>query len=690
MRALYKLLLSCLFLLGSLNGNAQEWSPAEKGILDLRNYQFNEHSQIKLNGEWEFYWEDFVMPQELHSANPPSPTLYAKVTGYWIDYSNEEITFPGTGYGSYRLRILLPEGFNQNIVIDMPVFDVAVRVYFDGQEMYTSGRPGTSEELSEAAYLPATIFHLPATDTMEILLHVSNFQHRRGGFWKSMQIGHPTMILKSKQRYRLIGNISLGMLLAFSLFFFFFYLFYRKDKVVLAFSLVLAGVFVRMMNTDLYPINYVMDISWEWIIRLEYIGTFFAFGAALWYFHRLFPARYMLWIVRINTIIVILAGIVILLFKVKVFSYTMLYFQPAVVAVMLYYLLACAWSIYKGDREKILFMAGMLVFLGGLVNDILVANSVTAISNSYIIHFALQFFVFIQAILIIRTWIRAYIEREKLLGEIAYINKNLETLVDQRTLEVNRRNREIQRKNVDIEARNKELNEALDFKNRVFSIIAHDLKSPVASLVQNSALLDYNLTKEENKRLLISFRELSSSALNLIDNLLYWGRSQGDQLTSHPELIDIAIVIENVLKLYSEMARQKDISLELEAKGKSTAFVDKELLEITFRNLLSNAIKFTGKGGRVTVSISDEAVDNMLFIIIKDNGMGIPEDRLEHILDAADMISTAGTEKEKGTGLGLRLCNELVHVNKGELKIESVEGEGTTVSFSLRVSEPPS
>jgi len=688
MISLFKYLLTSLFLFYSISGIARDWTTPEKGILDLRNYRFNQESLVRLDGEWEFYWEDFILPDEFLSTETPEPTLFGKVPGYWIDYSNDKVSFPGTGFATYRLRILLPEGFNQAIGFDMPVFDAAVRLFLDGTELYSSGKPGNSEKTSEAAYQPSTLIYQPVSDTMQVLLHVSNFQHRRGGFWKSMQMGSPSTVFKTKHKYQLVWFISLGVLLSFSLFFMFFFLFYRKDKVVLAFSLVMAGVFLRMMNTELFPVNYLINISWEWTVRLEYLGTFLAFGAALWYFFRLFPARHLLWITRINTYIVILCGIVILLFRVRVFAYTMFYFQPAVVLVLVYYLFACTWSIIKGNRDNIIFLAGMVIFLGGLVNDIMVANSGTALSSRYIAHFSLQIFVFIQAVLIIRTWIRAFIENEKLMSDIEYINKNLESLVDARTLEINRRNREIQIKNEDIEARNTELKEALNFKDKVFSIIAHDLKSPIASLVQNSVLLDYDLSKENNKKLINSFRELSSSALSLIDNLLYWGRSQGAQLNYHPELFDVKKVIEEAFKLFGEMARQKNISLSYEPEGKTTVFADRELLEIICRNLLSNAIKFTGKGGEVLVHSSTEPDNNILVLRIKDSGIGIQKERLKDIFGTSEMASTAGTEKERGTGLGLRLCQELVQVNNGELRIESREGEGTTVYIRLPISAP--
>ncbi len=686
MRLNLKIFLAGLALLYTLSGISQKWNPPENGVLDLRQVEFDEHTIVNLHGEWEFYWEDFVPPQKFRSQHPPEPTLYGHVPGYWKEYSNEQKSFPGTGFATYRLRILLPEGIDGDIGLNVPVFDDAVTIFLDGREMMTIGKPGESEELSEPGYMPATLVYSPVSDTLEIVLHLSNFRHRRGSFWKSMQIGNPATIIKMKQKYRLIVFISLGVLVAFSLFFLFFYFFYRKDIIPLTFSLILAGVFIRMMSTDLFPLNYVVDLSWEWVIRLEYLGTFLGFGAALWYLNKLFPARYMLWITRINFIFILLSAITILFFKVRVFSYTMFYFQPAIILVFLYYFFACSISIFRGNRVNLFFLAGLVLFLASLANDIMVANTGTAFSNNYTTHYALLIFVFIQAVLIIRSWIAAFKERGKLMEEIAYINKNLETLVDERTIELNRRNREINRKNEDIEARNKELNEALEFKNRVFSIIAHDLKSPVASLVQNSVLLDYNPSLEDSKKLIDSFRESSRSALNLIDNLLYWGRSQGEQLSYHPELLDIKPVLENVLKLYGEIAKPKSIQLEMKLNGDTEVFADKELFEIICRNLLSNAIKFTPPGGKISIMSLHDPETGMMILRFEDNGIGIPAGRLEDILGTRELISTAGTGKEKGTGLGLRLCQELVVVNKGELSIDSEEGKGSRVEIKLPVS----
>ncbi len=664
--------------------HCQDWSQPDKGILDLRNYEFNDQWYMKLDGEWEFYWESFIDPDSFTQGQPPDPTLFVNVPGYWKDYEHDTFDFGGEGYATYRLRLILPADFSSEIGFDVPVFDASFNLFLENDLVWSNGKPGNSWGNSDPNYDPGRIQYNPGSDTLQVLIHVSNFQHRRGAFWRSIQIGHPDKLAKIEYRYRFISFLSLGFLLAFSLFFFFFFIFYKEDKIILFFSLVLAGIFIRLLHTDLYPINHLIEIPWNCLIRMEYVGSFLAFGAGLWYLYLLFPTRYMLPISRINTVLVILSVLIVTFFDVKVFAYTMLYFQPAVLLLLIYYLIVSIRRVFSNKPDETIYLVAILVLMAAFINDLWIANSQTAISKDYAMHFAVMVFVFLHAAMIIRNWIMAYKERGKLMREIEYINRNLESLIEDRTKELNMRNQEIQHKNENIEARNTELKEALDFKNKVFSIIAHDLKSPVASLVQNSVLLDFDLEEDKRNQLFTSFRELSSSALNLIDNLLYWGRSQGDQVNFNPESIDIRPLVEEVYAQHKEMGGQKSIILETAYEGGTTAFADKELIEIILRNLVSNAIKFTNEGGNVRIIVTkDPENEHLLMLMVKDNGVGIPENRLKDLLGNKEMTSTAGTAREKGTGLGLRLCYELVELHNGFLRIESEKDKGTTIKISL-------
>jgi len=228
------------------------------------------------------------------------------------------------------------------------------------------------------------------------------------------------------------------------------------------------------------------------------------------------------------------------------------------------------------------------------------------------------------------------------------------------------------------------LQEALDFKNRVFSIIAHDLRSPVASLIQITELLKEDSFKSEDKKFRISANELAKSAGELIDNLLYWGGSQGNQIRFSPDSCDISGIVSEVFNIFNEMAMQKSINLKYISKGEKYAFCDRELIMIVIRNLVSNALKFTHENGIVSVITSPHPDNkNMTLILVKDTGIGIPEDKIKNIFGSDKLESIMGTANEKGTGLGLRLCQELVDLNKGTIKVKSSLKTGTIFSISL-------
>jgi signal transduction histidine kinase len=664
----------------SILASSQEWPKAEQGILDLRHLSISSKTYFKLDGEWGFYWKQFITPEDLNSSTPPEPTLYADVPSYWVDYQHPQFEFGGMGYASYHLQILLPERRPLELALDVPVFDVSTELFINNTKIHLRGKVGKSKENSIPAYNPKLVRITTESDTLSILVHVSNFHHRRGGFWKSMQLGHYSKISSAEHNYELISHVSLGFLAAFSLFFLCFFILYREDYLLLSFSMIVTGIFIRMVCTGSYPILLIFDLPWEWLIRLEYLGTYIAFGFGTWYFYQLFPAAYHKLASRINAVLIGISAIIVMIFEVRIFAYTMLYFQPAVLLFLSYYLIVCIFHIAKGKRKYIIILVGLSVFIAGLLNDLFIANSRTAFSKDYSIHFALQLFVFLQAILIIRTWIQAYQEKGQLMAEIEDINVNLEKRVDDRTEEINTRN-------VEIEARNRELHEALDFKSRVFSIIAHDLKSPVASLVQNSALLDLDLSGEEQEKLIKSFREQSRSSLNLIDNLLYWGRSQGSQLSVHRETFDMKDIVKEVLDPFVETARNKSILITDTYSGKTSAFIDKELIEIVIRNLISNAIKFTGEGGSIQVDVYSDNEPNKIIISIIDNGVGMSQEKIDSLFDNEEMLSTPGTDNEKGTGLGFRLCFDLLKVNRGELFITSEIGKGTALIVKLPVSK---
>ena len=637
----FRIITLLLLLTPAVFANSNNRLVSEKGILDLRELKFDQSSIINLDGEWEFYWNKFLYPVDFDSDIQPTPDCYGKVPSYWTSYDPGNGNIESQGYATYRLKILLPPSFREEIMFDVPVFDAAFDLYLDYFYAGGNGTPGISKQNSEAGYAPFKVNYTPVNDTLQIIILVSNYQHRRGGFWKSMRIGHPEKLTRSGNRYELIIIISLGVLLSFSLFFLFFFIFFREDKTLLYFSLALAGILVRLMCTNNYTVLLLTDISWEWIIRFEYLGSFITLLFGMWYLYSLYPAKILYQLTRLNTLISTIFLLAILFLKVEVFSYSMFYFQPAIVAFLLYYFFASGRNSIKGHKTDIIYFSGLVILLIALVNDILLANSENAIFTKYTSHFAIQVFVFLQSIMLIHKWILVYKEKER-------------------------------------------LQEVLDFKNRVFSIIAHDIRSPVATLIQITEFLKEDSLENDNTEFRIAAHELAKSAGELIDNLLYWGRSQGNQIRYNPDSCDISVIVSDVINLFKEMARQKSIKLKYIPDGERYAFCDKELITIVIRNLVSNALKFTHKNGMISVTTSPHPdMKNMTLISVKDTGIGIPEDKIKNLFSSDKLESMMGTANEKGTGLGLRLCQDLVHLNKGTIIVKSSQETGTTFSISL-------
>ena len=268
------------------------------------------------------------------------------------------------------------------------------------------------------------------------------------------------------------------------------------------------------------------------------------------------------------------------------------------------------------------------------------------------------------------------------------MNRNLELLINERTQELKNRNTEIENQNTMIALQNKQLSETIHLKNRIFSVIAHDLRSPVVNILYMLNLLKEKEYKEKFDTFANSSIQYAQLVISLLENMLVWGRGQEDKIKFSPEKLNLADIILTNLSIFKETADIKEISVNFTQVGSSDAYFDKDLLDIIIRNLLSNAVKYTYRGGRISILLKDKSMDKKgILLKICDNGIGIPENKQKHLFTAEEIESTPGTESEKGTGLGLKLCADLVKINNGSISVESRVGEGTCFIISLPVEK---
>jgi PAS domain S-box-containing protein len=238
---------------------------------------------------------------------------------------------------------------------------------------------------------------------------------------------------------------------------------------------------------------------------------------------------------------------------------------------------------------------------------------------------------------------------------------------------------------IESESRLRELNAT---KDKLFSIIAHDLRSPFNNILGFSELLTETIKNTEvakSEKYLSLMNSSAKNTLVLLDNLLNWAKSQTGQIKIKSEKINLHSIIRDILEQSNSIAKTKNISLNQTESGEIEVYSDENILKTVLRNLISNAIKFTNQGGKIDVFVISK--QNQVEITISDNGVGINNETCKKLFNISTNISTSGTANEKGSSLGLVLCKEFVEKLGGNIWVESEEGKGSDFKFTLPLNK---
>lgn len=258
--------------------------------------------------------------------------------------------------------------------------------------------------------------------------------------------------------------------------------------------------------------------------------------------------------------------------------------------------------------------------------------------------------------------------------------EELRSMVEERT-------KELDQKNVQIEQQNVELKHVLADKDRVLSVVAHDLKNPMFAIVgalegwmRRESVMDDAEKRDVISRILTSSQTLQSE----MGRLLEWARAKSDKIDFNPTNVDLVSLMRNIGSLLFPLLSKKNITLLTDVKLTHCIWGDSRMISTIFRNFINNAIKFTNEGGKIYVTAYEK--EGEAYIEIKDTGVGMSKDKLTALRTNGYCDSSVGTDNEQGTGLGFRICRDYIERNKGDLMLDSVEGEGTTIGVTLPLS----
>lgn len=282
-----------------------------------------------------------------------------------------------------------------------------------------------------------------------------------------------------------------------------------------------------------------------------------------------------------------------------------------------------------------------------------------------------------KAILTIERDISARKEAEKKITEYIEELENTQKILEKNAGDLLLLNEKIRTSENNLKESNKQ-------KDMLFSVIAHDLRSPFTSLLGFTQYLTQELnglSSDEIREFVASIDKSARNIYNLLENLLQWSRLRTESYVYNPARVNLYEVVNDIVNLYMPNAFRKKIELTNNVNVDTIVHADHNLINIIIRNLLSNAIKFTAANGQIIITAKENSSKTMISVV--DNGVGISDRNIKRLFNMDERLSTQGTERESGTGLGLLLCKEFIDVMGGEISVASELKKGTTFTISL-------
>jgi signal transduction histidine kinase len=349
----------------------------------------------------------------------------------------------------------------------------------------------------------------------------------------------------------------------------------------------------------------------------------------------------------------------------------------------------------KRSKPALYFIAANLILIVGAIAFIL--REMNFLQDNFTTRYVVQIGVLVQVVVFALGLASRYnetklelvneiLEKERLALEREIEKKELiEKQKEELQLQVSKQTADLKKQNIILEASTQKLSQLNQVKDKLFSIISHDMRNPMATMQSYIKILSEHqdkLSVEEKQRLVKEAQESADNMNHLLYNLLQWSKSQMNLLDFLPEKISLKQALDKNVRLLQPYANLKKISIYNELQGDQFLLFDKDMLDFILRNLLSNAIKFSHKNSGITVGVCLQ--DEIVTIQIIDTGIGLSNERLEQIVHTNEAISRRGTAKEKGTGLGLMITKEFIEKNNARLVVESELGKGSVFGFAVK------
>lgn len=674
---------------------------SEQGFLDLTQHSISE-KPLKLQGEWEFYWQELLSPEDIHTrmAGGQTADRYINIPQSWLGYKLDGQELSGEGFATFRLVTRLSgQDRNEQLALRLPTIFHAYKLWVNGELLEEVGVVGENKSGMIPRLATKLVFFQSDNDTVELVMQVSNFHHKRGGITKDIELGSSN-VLAARAKLKVASEMFItASLLVIGLYNMMLFVLRRRDRAPLYFGLftVLFGI-RSLLNGELMLTQWFPHFPWELQFKLEYLTLCLGGYIITKYFECIFPNYVSHWFRLGTAIATSVLCLVIVLTPALLYSKMLVLIGVIVVLQMAYLMVGLAVAAIRRMEGALIFLLVSVVALVTVINDFLYFNEWSIIGNTS--PFGLLIFTIAQLVLLSSRFTRAATNEERIARELQEANNKLTEMNSSLEQIVLYRTHALSAAHEDLRMSYERLLHSEQGRKKLLAYITHDLRMPLSSMLGYVEAVMDMVKPERNEQYLRYIRDNTIRINRMIGELSFLSHLETGQVAYQMEPVRVIDFLRGFFEQYELVVRDtgldflldtghpEDIGHSEEDQRSDSPVVrmDAQRLEQALFNLVSNAMKFTASGGvvRLALTVEEANATRSAVISIQDTGTGIPPEQLEQIFDRNYRVDLPGMDKGvEGSGLGLAICREIVQAHGGTVWAESDGKTGSIFYVSL-------
>lgn len=677
-------ILCCLLIL-SASAHAEE-PRVRDGLIDLSDWDFTKDGWVELSGNYEFYWQEQLDSKDFLRVDRSDP-LYQYVPASWNGAIVNDKPIDGVGFATYRVNVLVST--RRELALKLPDFGTAYRLYVDGEEKFSAGIVGKNAETTQPEYRTGVALFVPRANRVEVILQISNFDHRLGGAWLPIVLGTPAQLLSIREDQLARDFILFGATLIIGLYNLVLFAMRRENK-----SSLYLGLFCMLLATrqllvgDRFATQLFDVVPFELYVKFEYLGWYLAGNAFVAFMNSLFPKEFHRYATYGLHGLFGAGALIVLLAPVMISSQTVPVFQVVTIMALGYGLIGLLLAtLRKREGALILLLAYGLLF-GAIVSDILVNAGI--VTNILILDLGLFIFVLLQSILVSYRFTLSFKTIEYQSSQLIATNLKL------RTQEKLRR---------DAESASEALHERIVRSEKMETIgllaggVAHDLNNILSTTVTypELALMDIPADSPLARPLQLT-RQAGLRAAAVIQDMLTLTRRG----VVSREVLNLNDVIQDYIgsvEYKTLQASSTKVTVEVDLNAKLNNIEGSVVhLQKLLMNLVTNSVEAQEGAGKIYIATENQTSEGRdlfyqrlpageyVVLSIEDEGTGIDPDDLDRLFEPFYTTKVMG---QSGTGLGMSVVWGVVYDHDGVIDVISEQGTGTRFDIYFPITDAP-